>query len=85
MPIASYDQKTHVAPHFDHLHLRNVMMSLMTASASLDANVSAYNITHDQKGHVALHLNCLNLRNAILSLMMLPASCDIDVSTNSVT
>ena len=29
-------QKSHVAPHFNHVDLRNAMMPFMTASASLD-------------------------------------------------
>ena len=32
MPVlmASHDPKSHIAPHFDHLDLRNVMMPLTT-------------------------------------------------------
>ena len=33
MPMASHDQKSYVASHFDRLDLRNAMMPLMTPSA----------------------------------------------------
>ena len=47
------DQKSHVAPHFDHLELRNAMVPLMMTAMAL----------HDHKNFVALHFSCLNLRN----------------------
>ena len=37
--------KTYVASSFDHPELRNVIMSLMTLSASVDANASANDTT----------------------------------------
>ena len=40
VPVASYDQKSHVAPHVDHLDLRNAMVPLVL-SMSHDANTNA--------------------------------------------
>ena len=54
MPMASHDHKSHVAPHFNHLDLRNVMMSLMTQSASLDATVSVNGITWPKRSYCTL-------------------------------
>ena len=39
--MESNDKKCHVALHFDHLDLRNVMLPLMVLSTSHDANTNA--------------------------------------------
>ena len=41
MPMASHDQKSHVALHFDHLDLRNAMVLLTMLSTSHDADIIA--------------------------------------------
>ena len=41
MLVVSFDEEINVAPHFDHLDLRNTMMALMTLSASHDVSASA--------------------------------------------
>ena len=53
--VASHDQISHVAPHFNHLDVRNAVVPL---------------ISHDQRCHVATYFNCLNLRNAIVPSML---------------
>ena len=55
--MVSHDPKSHVAPHFDHLDLRNAMVALMELSTSHDATpVQWHHVTpmlmasFDQKG-----------------------------------
>ena len=69
VPVMSYDQKSHVGPHFDHLDLGNAVVLLMTLSASCDAGVSVMCITW-LKGHVMPHSVCLELTNEIVQLTM---------------
>ena len=80
-PLVSHDQKSHVAPHFNCLNLRNVMVS----TTSVLASYGTTNGDSDQK--VMLHLIMIvnNLRNAWLQLMTWQASCDSDINTSSIT
>ena len=41
MAIVSNDKKCHVAPHFDCLNVRNVVVPLTMLMALSDANISA--------------------------------------------
>ena len=45
VPVVSHSQKSHTGPHFDHLDLRNAMVSLMMLSTSHDADSNASGIT----------------------------------------
>ena len=45
MSIASHNQKGHVAPHFNHIDVRNSMELFSMSSASYDANTDASGIT----------------------------------------
>ena len=45
MPVASYDQKSHVASNFNHLDLANAVVPLMTWLASCDTDTSSNTIT----------------------------------------
>ena len=81
--MALHDQKSHVAPHFNYLNLRNRMVPLIMPSASCDAHASANGITWP-KSLVALQFHHLGLRNAMVWLMMLFAPHDADVSTNGI-
>ena len=81
MPVPApmcHRTKSHVAPHIEHLDLRNAMVPLMTLSASCDTD-AANHITW-QKGHVASQYVCLELANAILPLTLPSASCDANAS-----
>ena len=51
-PMASHDQKSHVAPHYSHLDLRNAMVPLTMLSTAHDANTVSV-ASHDQK--IMLH------------------------------
>ena len=56
-PMLSHDQKSHVAPNFNHLDLRNVMVSLTTLLASHDSKTSASGV-NDQKSYFEPHFKC---------------------------
>ena len=60
--------KSHVAPHFEYLDLRNVI-----PWASHDADIGTNGVTWP-KNYVVPHLNHLDLRNEVVSLMMPSAS-----------
>ena len=56
-PMVSHDQNCHVAPHFDHLDVRNAVVLLMMLSAPCyakasthdnDANTGATGITYNK-------------------------------------
>ena len=44
-PVTSPEQNSDVAPHFDHLDLRNAMVLVMTLSVSYDTSASTNGIT----------------------------------------
>ena len=44
-PVASHDQKSHVAPHFDHLDLGNAMLPLTMSLASCDVSTGTNGVT----------------------------------------
>ena len=54
IPLASHDQKGHIASPFDHLGLPNGMVPLMTLLASCDTDTSISGL-HDHKKDVALY------------------------------
>ena len=74
-PVASPDEKSHVANNFDCLYLKNVMVLLTMPSVSCDAYADVSGIT-DQNSNVAPHFDSSDLRNAMVPLMMLSVSCD---------
>ena len=45
MQMISHDEKSHIAPHFNHLGLRNVMLPLMIPSASCGADSDTNGVT----------------------------------------
>ena len=55
-PMASHEQKSHAASHFDHLYRRKAMVALMTPLAS-----------HEQKCHAASHFDHLGDANGSIS------------------
>ena len=71
IPKASHDEKCHLASHFDHLDLRNVMMPLIMPSIELV-------MSHD-------HFDCLDLSSAVVHLTMASVSCDHKSGTNGVS
>ena len=77
IPVASHDQNSHVAPHFDHLGLRNAKVLLMMLTPELVAS-------HYQKGHVATAFHFPDLRNTVVSLITPKASHDTDSGTNCI-
>ena len=82
-PMVSQDEKSHLAPNFNHLDLMIAMMALMTTMASFDASSSANGITWPEC-HVVPHFDHLHLRNAVVPLMMPFASFNTGPSTNSI-
>ena len=62
--------KSHIAPQFDHLTLRNAMVPMMMLSMSHDTDDSANGVT-GPKCCVVCHFDHHNLRNALVPLMML--------------
>ena len=61
--------KGYVTAHFNHLDLRNAVMSFIHHQHHL-MPVLELKPSHDQKCHVVLHFDNLDLRNAIVPLMM---------------
>ena len=82
--VVSHHPKSEIAPHFEYLGLRNVMVPLMVQSASCDTDSGANGVTWAKK-HVAPHFDCLDLENAVVSVMMPSASCDADTDNNGIT
>ena len=80
MPNASHNQKSHVAPHFNHLDLMNAAVLL----ASQDTDMGA-NCVHDENYAVALHSDHLDLRNAMVPLVILSAPCYAYTRASGVT
>ena len=66
--MASYDQRSNVAPHFSCLNLRNAMVLLMML-ALCDTGASANGIKWP-KSHVSPHFNCLYLRNSLVPFLV---------------
>ena len=62
MPMASHEEKSHVAPHFDHLDLRNSMVPLKMLSASHDIGTIANGVTLETS-YVTPYFDCFQLRN----------------------
>ena len=62
------NQKSHVAPYFDHLYLRNAVVWLPMPLASHDADSGTSDVTW-QKGHVTPHFDHLDIRNAVVPFM----------------
>ena len=75
MPIASNDQKCHVAPHFDYPDLGNAVMPLMTPSAAL-GKYHWYHVTQKLVSVASHDLNDLDIRNVMVPLKMPSGSCD---------
>ena len=77
-PMISHDQKSHFAPHFDYLHLKNTMVSLTLPSTSCDTRASDVtgiaNCITWWKSHTAHHFDHLNLRNVMVPFTMLSVS-----------
>ena len=76
--------KSHAVSHFDHLEIRNVMVSLTMTLASCDANVNASSVTQP-RCHVVPCFSYLDLHNAVVPLMTFSTSCDVNTGSNSVT
>ena len=83
MPMAWHDQKSHVAPHFNHVDFRFMMVSLTMSSASHATNANANGSTRPES-HAAPHFNNFDIRNGMVQLMMPSASCDTDISVNGI-
>ena len=81
LPVGSHDPKSHIASHFNHLDIWNLMDPLTVLSASCDANALPM-VSDDQTCHVALHFDHYKLWNAMLSLMTPLASCDAGPSAS---
>ena len=58
--------KSHVAPHFDCLGVRNVVVPFTLLMTSCDANTSANGMAQ-LESHVAPHLNHLDVTNAVVA------------------
>ena len=71
--MASLDQKSHVAFHFNCLDLTNALLPLMTPFASCYASVSVTGVTWP-KHHVAPHFDLLVMMNAMVLLIIPLAS-----------
>ena len=80
--MASHNQTSHVASHFDHLDL-NGMVSLMTLLVWCDTDTSTNGIAlwNGYAAHCFSHLDLMNTR---VLLTMLFASHDADASAKSV-
>ena len=61
MPMGSYDHKSHVAPHFNHIDLKKYNGAIDDTITSWDAHSIANSVT-DQKGNVAPHFKHLELK-----------------------
>ena len=64
-PMASHDQKSPGASHFDHLDLRYTVVPLMIPLVSCDADTECQWHNMTKKSDVAPHFNYLDLRNAV--------------------
>ena len=95
---APHDQETHVAPHFNFLELRNVMVPLVMLLVSCDTDLNGITwhqhqwhhtmpmpVSQDKKSHVTSNFDCLDLRNVTVTLRMLTASCDANTNANGMT
>ena len=70
--------KNHVAPQFNHLDLRNAMMTLTTLASCVNGII-------DSKVHLDFILIVVDLRNGMVLLMTLLTSCETDAYTNGIT
>ena len=75
-PMASYNQESLVAPHFNCLALWNTMVPLLMLLVLCGPESV---MSHDQKRHVTYHFHCLYLRKSMMLFMMLLVSCDTDM------
>ena len=82
--MASHNEKGHVAPHSDCLHLRNAVVPLRMPVVACNVDFSAM-VSHNPKIHVAPQFDCPDLRNTVVPWMTSLASHDADVNTNCVT
>ena len=57
VPIVEHDMKSHVAPYFDHLDIRNAVVSMMVLSTSCDANISEMAL-HDTNASDIMWCQC---------------------------
>ena len=80
IPMASHNQKSHVAPQFNYPNLRNAMVPLVMLLKLCDYDASANSIKWP-KCQVTLHFYCLYLWNATVPL----ASCSVNTSANGIT
>ena len=81
-------RKSHVAPHFNHLGLMNMMVPFRRPSASNDVNWHQWQITGTTgmtKNPFYTLFDCLDLTNAVEPFRTPSVSYDTDVSTNGVT
>ena len=82
-PLMSFDDsagtsvvrlpESHVASHFKHLDLKNVMVQLMLSWLSCSGGAKGIILP---KCCVALQFDCLDLRNEMVPWMTPLASCD---------
>ena len=49
--MASHDPESHVAPHFDYLDLRNILLPLIMPLVSCDTDTSINGITFQMSGN----------------------------------
>ena len=75
-PMVLHDQKSNIAPHFNHLELKIALMTLTTMLTLCDANRSASGVI-DKKVMLHFILIFVDLKNAMVSLMTPLASCDV--------
>ena len=82
--ICHLTKNSHVAPHFNHLDLRNAMVPLMMLLASWYSSASTSGVTRP-KSQVGLILIVTDQRNAVVSLMSSFVWHDTYVNTSVVT
>ena len=79
VPFVSHDPQSHIALHFNHLDLRNAVMSLALCNADVNTN----GVT-GPKSHGIPHFSCLDVRNVMMALITPSVPCDPDTNANDV-
>ena len=83
-PMVSPDEKSHAAPHLNHLNLWNSVLAFTMPLATCDADPNANGISC-RNSLVAPHFNELGLRNSMAPFRIPSASHDADINANGIT
>ena len=82
--MVSHKKKSHVAPNFSCLDLRNAMVPLTTLLASCHTTTGGNDVS-DQKVMLHLMLTVIDLRITMVPLMTSLASCDTNANPSCIT